>query len=213
MNIDRKLEKRMPWYGDIGSHPQAAFLPHYSSGCCQNPSEIVCPYCGNKHEPWEMLTGEGDHEQLVECSACDLEFMVDASFGFGYTTKPKKCRTGHNYVFSSQYYYDGDHGRHGWVRIHNCTICGDMDYDRLTASPIAWRDQYNDPEFFDPDGILDTGLTLAEKISDRQSGPGTPVLDWLREVSERPKWAFDNLFAGMGESLARHDAIYSKVKP
>lgn len=137
--------------------------------------------------------------------------MVDASFGYGYSTAPKKCRSGHNYVFNSQYFYDGDHGEHGWVRVFRCTICNDMDYNRITGTPLAWRDEYDDPAFFDQDGILDTGTTLAEKIEDRQGDQGTPVLDWLLEVSRAQRWGYmpKNLLGGAAAALAEHNAIYS----
>lgn len=208
MNIDKSLEKYMPWHGDMGHHPDAAFLPFYTSGRCQNPDSIDCPYCGRQHEPWEVLTEDGGDESRVECSGCDLEFKVEASFGYGYSTYPKKCRSGHNYVFVGQYFYESKRSQPGWVRVFRCTICDAQDYNSLPTKPLPWRDHYNDPATFDPDGVLDTGTTMAEKIRDRQIGPGTPVLDWLEAVDRRQKWGCTDLLMGMAEALAEHYKIY-----
>ena len=179
--------QRTKWGADMGLHPLSPTISYYSSGRCQNADFVVCPYCGYNNEPdLETYDSEGSY---FNCCDCDEEFSVDASFGYGFSTKPNPCKGSHLPVFSAQYEFSGE-----FVRISNCLCCEKQtSYHMNPRELLPWREEYNDPAYFDPDGVLDTGRTLEEQIDDRRHGPDTPVLTALFKNPYGPlKWRWDN---------------------
>jgi hypothetical protein len=143
--------------------------------CSQNPNYIVCPYCLHKHEPYDLLHDNDCDldEEAAKCTECDKDFVVSASFGYGYSADPVKCRQ-HDLVFESQYLYKG----RTW-RIMTCKNCTYSVFDvspkgKTPRTLLPWLDEYNDPDFFDPDGVLKTGADLSEPSN-------TPILDFLEK--------------------------------
>lgn len=192
MSLERHpCEKRMPWWADMAVHPDAPYIEFYGTGRCQNPTDVVCPYCGEEQSnAWELFGGEENAD--VDCSSCEREFRAEASFGFGYSTYPKECRaTEHRYVFVAQYQHEGK-----LVRYMKCTQCEDALYcfDPPSGLMLPWRDEYDDPSTFDPDGLLVSTVPPRE----------TPVLDALRARRWRNAWCPNE----MARALEKHDKVY-----
>ena len=64
---------------------------------------------------------------------------------------------------------------------------------------MPWRPEYDDPETFDPEGILKTGADLSVRVK-------TPVLDYLRSVSSY--WGNEYRSNLAEKALSKHDEIY-----
>lgn len=184
-------QRREDWWGMDNAylHPDSPLIK--IDDCCQNPDQIVCPYCGDKHDP------EGrDYEcEEFECYGCERAFDVEVSFGYGFSTTPKPCKH-HHWVFEAQYAYKSD-GQ--WTTWRNmvCINCGHDNNSKwpmgkfeqidgkwqttISNQPLftllPWLDEYNDPDFFDPEGVLKTGASLTEDYE-------TPILDFLRNRSQ-----------------------------
>jgi hypothetical protein len=165
------FEEKRKWWNDIANHPDSPLINFYTAGRCQEPDQTCCPYCGNRQEPLEY---EQDHETY--CNECDMPYRVSASFGYGYSSYPLKCKHGHLFVFSSQYFYKDEN----W-RVFDCICCEKSSVKTTTDELLPWLPEYDNPEYFDPDGVLDTGRSLQEQIEARLNPPKTPVLDILSE--------------------------------
>lgn len=211
---NKHLKKLMPWYGDIADHPDSPLIPFYASGRCQDSEVIVCPYCGKNHDTSDFMLNDQPLDcggtDSVECESCCKEFRVDASFGYGYSTYPKKCKNGnHHYVFSGQYWYEGEHAKAGWKKVFDCIFCEQMKMYQPDYAPLPWKDEYNDPSYFDPEGILDSGKTLKEKFADQHGEKGTPILDWLDDTKKRP-WLYEGrLRETAARAMAKHEYQYA----
>lgn len=48
--------------------------------------------------------------------------------------------------------------------------------NQKASTLLPWLDEYSNPYFFDPEGVLKTGVDLSKEIE-------TPVLDFLREYA------------------------------
>jgi hypothetical protein len=167
--------------GDLGEQSWIPFLPRYgeaerihNSECC------VCPFCGAGNEP--------DHYEdagKIECGECGKTFSFEASFGYGYSTKPVTCAHGqHIFIMTKQYLHEGDH-----TRVGTCLVCeklmGRVSQKRKFTLP--WLVQYNNPSYFDPEGVLNPrGFDSFEEMvyvrHEEQancSGSLTPILDAL----------------------------------
>lgn len=203
-NWNIATHRKEEWFIDMGTHPKSPFIPHYNSGCCQNLSGIICPYCGCKQDIYNVETGTSE---MLDCDLCELEFRVESKFAYGYSTYPKSCKNGHHYVFSRQYYHEGK-----CTRTVDCLICGYETYTDLKRTPLPWLDEYNNLNYFDPEGLLDTGRDLDEIIEDRLRGPGTPVLDFLQNVKKKQE---DNkryglnvdVWEGLDVAIEKHKQI------
>lgn len=192
---------RPGWWSDISSHPASPLVDLYGSGRTQNLTAPVCPFCGEEqHDFWESLHGDSGE---MECHACDLELTFESSFGYGYSTKAPHCNNSHVMVVTSQTHYNEK-----ITRITKCVICEHAIYHHLNPQrmPLPWLEEYNDPAYFDPDGILDTGLTQEEQVEDRMHGAGTPVLDFLAEVKRKQRYyGKDSVWGGMERALEQHE--------
>ncbi len=191
-------EKRHAWNGDIAYHPLSSVkIKYYGGGRCQNTEYLVCPYCGEKHEGWEY---NSDGDDQLNCHACDMPFRFEASFGYGYSTYPLTCEKNmHHHVFCSQYFYKG----HA-VRIHNCVHCGHMIYEKHEQTLLPWKDEYDDPDYWDPEGKL--------KGVPRDERKPTPVLDALQEYADMHKFSREHHDKWnpdwIEKALAAHDVHY-----
>ncbi|PHR58732.1 MAG: hypothetical protein COA47_10015 [Robiginitomaculum sp.] len=132
---------------------------------------VYCPYCNYcDEEPYFSTRDMFFEEEEFECSSCSREFTVDADFGSGYTANTKRCREGaHKYYFERQ---GSNHSmdKMGWHKVLTCTNC---DYSKYTWSPkdtktreflevttpLPWREEYNNPDYFDPEGTLKASKT------------------------------------------------------
>jgi len=182
---------RMPWWHKIGLHPLSPVFdnPYMNDDNCM----IYCPYCNHSHEPEGDDYHGGDKE--LECNECEREFCFSSEFGSGFRSSPMPCKNGaHHTVFSAQYYHDGRA-----VQIGNCIYCGEQSHHETNYTPLPWRPEYDDPDTFDPEGILKTGADLSVRVE-------TPVLDYLRGQSEYGAYTYRT--GNAQQALAKHDEIY-----
>ena len=183
--------------------------------CSQNSSEIVCPYCESASEPEE--SGDWDSGERY-CHDCEKDFYVEADFGYGFTTSPKECKH-HDYVFGRQYAYFTD-GRWTTWRIMECKNCENhlshllpkRAYEKINGryeyvydnqplfTLLPWLDEYNDPDFFEPEGVLKTGADLTEEYE-------TPILDFLRKGYWGKSYGINNPV----HAIKRHEKIYGDL--
>lgn len=188
-NWEMITDRRETWWGhdNIHHHPDSPLQK--IDGCCQNASYVVCPYCGNENEP-DSHDYDGCDSQ---CYECERTFSVEASFGYGFSTEPLPCKH-HHWVFEAQYAHFSERDSE-WSTWRNL-ICINCGHDNNSSWPmkkygyvdgkwtvnnkiqpiftlLPWLDEYNDPDFFDPEGVLETGVDLGEKYA-------TPILDFLR---------------------------------
>jgi len=188
-------EKKRSWWADMGENPSADFLPFYESGRCQNASDITCPYCGHKHDSCEY-----ESYSSFDCYECEREFRIDANFGYGFSTYPKICKDGnHNYVFVAQYGH-----KETLYRLSKCLKCEDTVYHtklKLGGLLLPWLDEYDDPDHFDPEGILKSDAKPKE----------TPVLDMLQNCGT---WRGYRTLASesIETALSKHNKIYGEVQ-
>jgi len=154
--------------------PDDRFEEH---SCTSSP---ICPYCNHtQSDYWEVLSNDvmcGGSSEEMECDACERTFVVEAEFACGFSTKPKHCDD-HPveslrwslYPYFREIDWDLSRGfssplvyktlppeeRH-WVLTSTCADCGELvSYIKLPASnTIQLRDEYLNPDFFDPDGVL-----------------------------------------------------------
>lgn len=169
--------KKMPWFSDIAEHPRSELIPFYTSGRCHNPDSIVCPYCGYSDPDTSGIDVHYDSYPVpiesgpdVYCASCDKGFNIHASFGYGHSTFPIKCENGmHEMVFTAQYHYMSETSVAHNARIFNCLCCDYQKYHRSERPFLPWRDEYDDPDYFDPEGKLKSDL--AHPIRP------TPILD------------------------------------
>jgi transcription elongation factor Elf1 len=161
---------------------------------------LVCPFCGHvDHDYYDVIND--DYEGETECRACEKPFAYKVKFLRGIDCSPIDCGNGHHYVFAEQYYYgkevghEGDDGHN--VRIMQCIYCDDYTYDRLPWNMLPWLDEYNDPEYFDPEGILATPPGY-----DRDKP--TPVLDLMANRAQSTNSHY------IKSALKMHDEYYSK---
>lgn len=160
-------EKNMPWRSEVGLHPRSPLIKFYSTGRCQEPDFAVCPYCGEKEEDWEVL-GCAAPEGVTDttCGSCGKDYYIEAAFGYGFSSYPHKCKNGmHDWVFCSQYEHKGDA-----VRIHKCVLCEEQRYHSSKNTLLPWKDEYDNPDYFDPEGKLKAAPMDYKR---------TPVLDAL----------------------------------
>lgn len=167
--MEMVTEKRMPWWSDVAKHPDSTLLPFYTSGRCQNPTDVICPHCGSPQEPSHDIGME--EEVITECSHCEKGFRVESSFGYGYSTYAMTCRPGdHRFVFCAQYAYEGKA-----VRVFHCIHCEKIKMNKSDITLMPWLDEYDDPNYFDPEGKLLSRLEGEPKP--------TPVLDALEKIA------------------------------
>lgn len=183
-------------YFEACEHPKAT---HMHSEITDS-AEIICPYCGDEREPWDIADNDiyqADDEEVL-CLSCDKRFLVSARFGSGFTSKPTPCRQ-HHYVFLQQYFYNSK----TW-RIFGCLHCGELDYFTnpnskydhnvkdfvIEGDPartlLPWLPEFDDPDYFDPEGILKP----TEPV-DLSEPSYTPILDFLNDVdywTKQPNW-------------------------
>lgn len=184
--------------------------------CCQNADQIVCPYCKSARDACESEDFErGEHH----CYECEKDFKVEASFGYGFTSSPKECKH-HDFVFGSQYAYFTDgrwttwrimecknceqHLRHCWPKSKYQKVDGmyKIVYDKQPLyTLLPWLDEYNDPDFFDPEGVLKTGVDLTEEYE-------TPILDFLRKRKPWELWHYRN---GAQRAIEKHEKAYGEL--
>lgn len=136
-------------------------------------NSIICPYCEDESEP-EGCDYQADGEER-HCYECDNDFLLSADFGYGFTTKILGCQhlnRPHKYRFDSQYYYDS----RTW-RVSKCVYCNDSylhvsGRDKPTKTLLPWKEEYNDENYFDPEGVLKVEMHRSEYKP-------TPILDEL----------------------------------
>ena len=170
-------ERRETWSADTSNHPEAEFVTEYTSNRTGNTDYIVCPYCEYEHDP--DAEDYACIDDSYDCISCDRNFVFTANFSYGFSTHPTPCKDGmHKFVFSSQYYY---RSAATTVRIFSCLRCDKSDYNAYSVvgtkhkTLLPWLDVYNDPNYFDPGGVLLVA----------QTNKPTPVLDFLRD---KPRW-------------------------
>lgn len=212
-------DRRELWWGSQNAYHHPDSPLKRIDGCVQNPSYIVCPYCGHEHDPeTEDYFLEGDE---AECYECEKKYVVDSDFGYGFSAEPKPCKH-HHFVFSTQYAYCDDDEWSTW-RNMVCINCGKINNCKTPMSKIEkvngfiklvpskqpiytlmpWLDEYNDPDFFDPEGTLKTGADLAEEYE-------TPILDFLRDRSGNA-WKYDWHGHGANHAVYLHEKVYGAL--
>jgi hypothetical protein len=205
-----RLEIRRPWFLDIALHPRSELQEFYATGRCQNPNDVVCPYCLSIADSSDRPSIEEDSmDNIVECVFCEREFRVEASFGYGYSTYAVRCPNDcHDFVFSSQYFHQGK-----FIRILHCTRCELSDYharDPRGIVPLEWKVEYDDPDYFDPEGIL-----KAPGGFDRNKP--TPILDAMRKYPSRKNDPYPEYAAAqwryrqkaIEEAMKIHERVYN----
>lgn len=57
---------------------------------CDGTEDIVCPYCGRRHEPTDLISGppvsDGERFQMG-CDGCGRDFNVECSITTLYSTE------------------------------------------------------------------------------------------------------------------------------
>ena len=179
-----EFQYRGPGWVSRDTLPFSGFHSEYGEdGTCQNQF-VICPYCGHADEEY-YSENSGDNV----CPDCDMPYQVEASFGYGYTTSPKPCEI-HVPIITAQYRHNGDS-----YRLVDCMACGKtIDYrpnskksKRANLSMLPLRPEYLIPEYWDPDGLLDTGRSIEDQIEDRRAHTQrstTPILDALRSIGD-----------------------------
>lgn len=89
---------------------------------CSGTDQIVCPYCGAKHD-WD----EGGEAPLeFECGECEKSFGVETDFSVHYYSRKFDCMNGlSDHVWSDwQTWWSQDRE----TQYRNCRICGKRQY-------------------------------------------------------------------------------------
>jgi hypothetical protein len=179
-------DRREDWFSDMSAHPDSPItVSEYKRYEEQTP---VCPYCGHEESDyWEYSIELNGDTYRMPCANCDESYDVVAVFPGGFTSTSTDCATlgkPHQYVFIAQYAHEGA----TW-RIFDCVHCEYADRYVDQKNPrtlLPWRDEYNDLSYFDPDGVLDTGMVRdAHKPTEILSelGSGYSPYRWGRAIN------------------------------
>lgn len=75
------MSQRIP---DPRRHTRAREIDHHYT------DELVCPYCGEKHEDDGEMNEPGEHQ----CQRCDKHFKYDVDYSKSFTSKQVPCLNG-----------------------------------------------------------------------------------------------------------------------
>lgn len=201
--------KSVLWSEGAHNHPESEVKHSFYGERCHVPY-ASCPFCNAKWTPAFPSDTKfclGIPEANINCPACDRLCFVEEVYSMSglYQTRPARCEfLGKSCTpkMNAQYYYHDPKDKklkHKAVQVFTCVQCErQLSYNAYENTLPAWREEYDDPDFFDPEGKL--------KVEVPEGGfKATPILDAIRNGEFR--WVIDVVeFAGT--LLQKHNEVY-----
>lgn len=78
--------------------------------------ELVCPYCGYKHEDDGEMNEGGD----LECYQCEKKFKYEVDYSKSFTSRKVACLNGGNHLWKKEAYPN-------YPDYKRCRACGSRD--------------------------------------------------------------------------------------
>jgi transcription elongation factor Elf1 len=97
-------------------------------------NKITCPYCEHEFSDSWKYDNHYDDDDLVECGNCENSFRLEVEMVVRYTTKPASCKN-HDFQLEREFlHYDKYDTCHSWIKIFECSECGDIKSEELTPT-------------------------------------------------------------------------------